>query len=75
MSPQQQYLYIADSQNRVIRALNLLTGNIQTIADGETQEEGPALSVTFGLPYDVTTTPQGHIYVVDTLANRIKKIS
>ncbi len=74
LSAQGSYLFIADSQNKVIRAINLYNSKIKTIAGGGTQAQGSALNVSLAMPYDVMVQANGDLYIVDSLNNQIKKV-
>jgi hypothetical protein len=72
-------LYIADTDNNVIRAINLDNGRIRTVVGtgrlGLDQRDGLLASQTdlkrpFGLEFD----PEGNLYVMDTINSRILKV-
>lgn len=71
-------LYIADTLNQRIRAVDLTTGLIDTIAGtgeaGYTGDGGPALSATFDNPRDLEIGPDGDLYIADTDNNVIRAI-
>lgn len=72
-------LYVADTDNNVIRAIDLSTGVIRTVAgtgelgldetDGRPATE-TALKRPFGLEFDL----QGNLYVMDTINSRVLKV-
>lgn len=67
-----QVLYTADTQNNVIRAIDLASGDlpIDTIAGavskGYSGDGGDALDAQFNLPRDLAVGIDGEIYVADT---------
>jgi sugar lactone lactonase YvrE len=64
-------LYIADSSNSAIRAVNLTTGVITTIAGngtfGVTGNIGLATTATLGSPRSVAVDANGNVYIADPL--------
>jgi DNA-binding beta-propeller fold protein YncE len=72
-------LFIADTLSNRIRAMNLDTGTIDTIAgtgeEGFSGDGGPALSARLAHPRDMEIGPEGDLYVADTDNNRIRAIS
>lgn len=69
------HLYIADSQNKVVRMVNRQTGIITTIAGGGDNTTNRATDYRFGLPYEVYVDLEDHIYVTDTVNNKILRIN
>ncbi len=74
-------LYVADSGNRRIRKINLVTapvGNISTIAGsgvaGSTGNGGPALVAQFRRPWWLTFDAQGALWVSDFESHNIRRI-
>jgi hypothetical protein len=68
------HLYIADTQNKVIRMVHAQTGVITTIAGGGNGNGGFATEAKFEQPTDVFVDNTGAIYVVDALNNKISII-
>jgi trimeric autotransporter adhesin len=72
-------LYFADSLNQRIRAINLTTGIIRTIAGngvaGFGGDGGPALKASFNVPQRIAFDDSGNLFVADTLNNRIREIA
>jgi trimeric autotransporter adhesin len=74
-------LYIADTNNNVIRKITYSTGIITTIAGlgptnaGNTGNGGPSTSAKLNLPSDIYVDANGRIYIADTGNNQIRKIS
>lgn len=73
-------LYVADTDNHVIRAIDLESGVVRTVAGtgeaGKDAEDGKLATETllarpFGLEFD----REGNLYVMDTLNSRILKVS
>jgi len=80
LSPDDHYLYVADTNHHRIRRVDLTSGDnhITTIAGtgtaGYAGDGGPALAAQFSSPVDVETDPAGNIYVADRDNNAIRKI-
>jgi len=79
-------LYIADRFNNAIRALDLESGIVETVAGNgqpcdrvinclEEEENLPAREVQFSEPYGIAFDEAGDLYVADTLNSRIVKIA
>ena len=72
-------LYVADTYNHVVRAIDLSTGIIQTVAGtgkaGFSGDGGPATSSRLRYPYGVAVDPKGRLYIIDTLNNRIRVVA
>ncbi len=71
-------LYIADSQNNVIRELYAATGTIATIAGnghfGYSGDGGPATSAELTVPNAVALDSAGNLYIADTGNNVIREV-
>jgi len=71
-------LYIADSMNDRIRAVDLRTGLIRTVAGTGTSayggDGGPATAAKIAEPRGVAVTGDGDVIVVDTGNNRLRRI-
>ena len=71
-------LYIADSGNNVVRKISALTAVISTAFGTGTAsfsgDGGSASSATFHSPVFVVRSPDGNLYIDDSLNNRIRKI-
>ncbi len=72
-------LYIADTDNFVIREVSAATGNISTIAGigvyGYSGDSGPATSAQLSYPAGITLDSGGNVYFADYANNRIREIS
>lgn len=79
-------LYIADRFNNVIRAMDLESGIIETVAGNglrcatplncyEKGENGGALDVQLSEPYGIAFDPDGNLYIADTNNSRIVRIT
>jgi len=74
-------IYIADTLNHRVRMVDHLAGQIHTVAgSGEPAESGPigdggpAVAAHLYMPSDVTTTPNGDLYIADMHHNRVRKV-
>lgn len=71
-------LYIADTDNHRVRAVDLTTGVITTVAgDGERRfhgDGGPALQASYFRPFGIAFDGDGNLYIADTFNNRIRKV-
>jgi DNA-binding beta-propeller fold protein YncE len=71
-------LYIADSDNHRIRAVDLATGIITTVAGngvaGFAGDGGPPLEASFARPFGIAFDAAGNLFVADTFNNRIREI-
>lgn len=72
-------LYIADTDNSVVRAIDLDTGIIRTVAGtgelGLDDVEGlPATETVLRRPMGVAFSPDGDLYVMDTLNDRVVRV-
>jgi hypothetical protein len=73
-------LYIADTDNSVVRAVDLSTGVIRTVAGtgelGLDPEEGKLATETrLRRPFGIEFDPAGHLYICDTVNSRILKVT
>jgi hypothetical protein len=72
-------LYIADTNNNVVREVNLASGAITTVAgDGNPGFSGDGSTATtaeLNSPSGVTVDYAGNLYIADTNNNRIREVS
>ncbi len=72
-------LYIADTDNHVIRAVDLTTGVIRTVAGtgelGLGQEGKLATRTKLARPFAIEFDPAGNLYIADTINSRIVKVT
>jgi sugar lactone lactonase YvrE len=72
-------LYIADTDNHRIRAVDLASGQIETVVgDGQpgfAGEGGPAGAARLRRPFGIAFDGAGNLYVADTFNNRIRRIA
>lgn len=72
-------LYIADTNNNRIRAVNLSSGIITTFAGTGTPtfagDSGSALNASFSYPTGLTLDASGNLFIADTNNNRVREIS
>jgi hypothetical protein len=70
-------LVVADQQNRVIRFINLTSGQVSTLAGAMGQSgatDGPAADARFRLPRGLASDADGNIYISDFRAGSIRKL-
>ena len=68
-------LYLADTENHVIRCVDLSTGIITTVLGTGTRGDGPdgdPLRCRLARPHGVFAAPDGTLYVGDSEAHRIR---
>jgi len=73
-------IYVADTDNSVIRAISSADGTIRTVAGtgelGLNEEEGlPALETVLRRPFGIEFDPEGNLYIADTINSRIVKVA
>lgn len=73
-------LYIADTDNGAVRALNLASGVVRTVVGtgelGLSEEEGLLATETqLRRPFGIAFDPVGNLYVMDSLNSRIVKVA
>jgi hypothetical protein len=74
------HLYIADTDNNRIRAVDLETGVIRTVAGtGELglddRDDLPATETRLARPFAIEFDPQGNLYISDTINSRIVRVA
>ncbi|MEZ4366707.1 MAG: hypothetical protein R2939_10525 [Kofleriaceae bacterium] len=72
-------LYVADTGNHVVRAIDLSSGSVSTIAGtpatlGYFGDDGPATAALLYAPTAIARCPSGDLYVADTGNHRIRRI-
>ena len=71
-------LYIADSNNLVIRRVEAATGVITTVAGsgvyGDSGDGGPATSAAFMGMSGLAVDALGHVYITDSQAHRVRQV-
>ncbi|GBD25818.1 Virginiamycin B lyase [bacterium HR30] len=71
-------LYFADTNNNVVRMIDLSTGLIRTVVGTGTKgyagDGGPALAAQLNRPFGIAFDERGDLYVSDTFNGRIRKI-
>ncbi|HET7048687.1 MAG TPA: hypothetical protein VFI54_10510 [Solirubrobacteraceae bacterium] len=76
-------LYVADRYNHAVRAIDLTTGIVETVAGNGTMcdvsvqacFDAPAREFQFNEPYGIGFDATGNLYVADTNNNRIVKVA
>jgi sugar lactone lactonase YvrE len=71
-------LYIADTDNHRVRAVDLSTGVIDTVVgDGMARfggDGGAPRAASLWRPWGITFDPAGNLFIADTFNNRIRKV-
>lgn len=70
-------LYLADTENHVIRAVNLKTGIITTVAGSGERGDGPEqfpLRCKMNRPHGVFAGPDGTLYIADSESHKIRTL-
>jgi sugar lactone lactonase YvrE len=71
-------MYIADTDNHAIRAVDLASGTITTVAgtgqSGFAGDGGPATAAQLYRPFGVAVAPDGALYVSDTYNHRVRVV-
>jgi sugar lactone lactonase YvrE len=71
-------LYVADTNNQLIRKVDLLTNTVSTIAGSAGQAgslDGSGTAARFNAPSDVAVDRNGNIYVADTENHAIRAVT
>lgn len=74
-------VYVADTGNNVIRAIDAAGANISTFAGaartsgGFSGDGGPASSALFAQPHAITRCPNGDFFIADTFNHRVRRIA
>jgi streptogramin lyase len=72
-------LYIADTENHVIRAIDPATGTIETVAGsgrrGLSADDLPAREIELNRPFGIAFGPDRALYISDTFNSRIVKVT
>jgi len=71
-------LYVADTENQVIRRIDLKTGIITTVAGTGKKGDGPdgdPLRCALSRPHGVYVDAAGSVYIGDSEANRVRRLS
>jgi len=71
-------LFIADTENHAIRAVDLATGTIDTVAGtgaaGAGGDGGPARAATLHRPFGIAFDAAGDLYIADTLNSVVRRV-
>jgi NHL repeat len=71
-------LFIADTENHVVRAVDLTTGVITRVAGngtvGDGGDGGDARAASLNRPFGIALDPAGNLYIADTRNNLIRKV-
>ncbi len=72
-------LYVADELNHRVRAIDLTTGIITTVAGNGVAEfagdGGPATTSSLNRPAGLEFDAEGYLYIADTYNHRIRRVS
>lgn len=72
-------MYIADTNNQVVRMVSAATGIITTVAgngtSGQNGDYGPATKAVLNLPTAVAVDQQGNLYIADSANNEIRQVN
>jgi DNA-binding beta-propeller fold protein YncE len=72
-------LYVADEFNHRVRAIDLRSGIITTVAGNGTAgfsgDNGPATEASLNRPSGLEFDEEGHLYIVDTYNHRIRRVN
>ena len=77
LSPDETLLYVADTENHVIRVVDRATGRIDLYAGAPLQAgdvDGDRLDAQFAYPRDIVMSPDGVLFVADSDNNKIRAI-
>lgn len=79
LSPDRATLYVADTNNDVIRAVNIASGAVTTLAGQpgvEGDADGAGAAASFCRPWGVDLDPAGdNLYIADTCNFKIRKLA
>lgn len=82
LSDDERYLYVAERDNNVVRAIDLLQGMVSTYAGvvmvGQKQgafQDGPAMTAKFNGPSQIDVDAQRNLYLADRFNHVIRKIT
>ena len=72
-------LYIADSDNHVVRAYDLDSGEMQVVAgtfeEGTSEDGISALEMPLNRPHGIDVAPDGTLLIADTYNHRVLRIA
>jgi hypothetical protein len=78
-SPDKSLLYVCDTMNNRIRAINMSDGTINTVVGNGTGayagDGGPALDASIFQPRDIEVDADGNLYIADTDNHRIRMVT
>ena len=78
LNPSNGNIFVADTNNNIIRLINMTSGNVSTIAGTGNYGylDGPALQAQFNYPYGIAfDSSNGNIFVADTSNSVIRLIN
>jgi DNA-binding beta-propeller fold protein YncE len=75
LDPSAAVLYVADTANHRIRAVDLTTRAVRTIAGSAPGDsDGPGVLAHFNFPTGLATAPDGRLFVLSAVSQRIKVV-
>jgi sugar lactone lactonase YvrE len=81
LGPEANLVYVADTENQVIRRIDVSAGTITTIAGSGPQargyggDGGPATQAKLNRPHGICVGPDGTVYIGDSENHRVRRVS
>lgn len=75
LTPDGSRLYVTDTVNRRVRAIDLAAGTIDTVAGGgDNPRDGLARACSLSFPSGIVVTPAGEVLVADRSAHAVRRL-